>query len=80
MKLHFIEGICSVLIVGLGQIVKGQNKKGILLLLAFYFTLPAILYASLLFSGYLPLYALGFVLISGIILWIYSVADALLRK
>jgi hypothetical protein len=80
MKLHFIEGIGSILIVGLGQIVKGQSRKGILFLLAFYFALPAILYVSLLFSGLIPLYALGFVVFSGIILWIYSAADALLGK
>jgi len=80
MKFHFFEGVCSALIIGLGQIIKGQTSKGILLLLAFYFGLPAVLYASLLFSGSIPLYALGFVTFSGIILWIYSVADALLGK
>jgi len=80
MKFHFIEGVCSALIVGLGQVIRGRTRKGILLLLAFYFALPAILYVSLLFSGYIPLYALGFVTFSGIILWIYGAADALLGK
>lgn len=80
MKLHYLEALCSALVVGLGQIIKREGKKGILLLLIFYFALPAIVYVSLLSNGNLPLFALGFSLFSGIILWVYSVADALLKS
>jgi len=79
MKLHFISAICSVLIVGLGQIIKGQNKKGILLLLVFYFVLPSLVYISLIINGYLFLYVFSFAIISAIILWIYNIGDALLK-
>jgi hypothetical protein len=80
MKLHYIEAAGSALVVGLGQIIKGQTEKGLVLLLVFYFVLPAVIYGTLLINGYLFLSALGIATISGIILWIYSIADALLRK
>jgi len=77
--MKIFSAICSILVVGLGQLLKGETKKGILLLLAFYFTLPALVYVSLVIDGMLFLYVLGFAIISGIILWIYSIADALLK-
>ncbi|MEA3494071.1 MAG: hypothetical protein U9R38_06770 [Candidatus Margulisiibacteriota bacterium] len=80
MKLYFIEAICSIPIVGLGQIIKGKSRKGLALLLAFYFFLPALFYFSLLFNNNFPIFALGFTLIFGIILWSYSILDALLKK
>jgi hypothetical protein len=79
MKLHYLEALSSVVVVGLGQIIKRESKKGILLLLTFYFGIPAFVYSSLLFGEYFPLYALGFAVIFGIILWGYSVLDALLK-
>lgn len=80
MKFYFIEAICSIPVAGLGQIVKGENKKGIIILLAFYFFLPALFYCSLLFNNNFPVFALGFALIFGIIIWSYSIFDALLKK
>lgn len=80
MKLHIFAAIFSALVVGLGQILKGRVKKGVLLLLAFYFFLPAAAYVSLIVNPYLFLSVLGFSIISGIMLWTYGVADALLRK
>ncbi|MBU1026958.1 MAG: hypothetical protein KKA31_04435 [Candidatus Margulisbacteria bacterium] len=77
--MKIFSAICSILVVGLGQLFKGETKKGVLLLLAFYFTLPALVYVSLIIDGMLFLYVLGFAIISGIILWIYSIADALLK-
>ena len=78
--MSYLEAICSVFVVGLGQLLKGEAKKGILLLLAFYFVLPAVVYLSLLINAQLFLYVLGFAIISGIILWLYSVGEALLKR
>jgi len=75
---HWLEAIFSVFIVGLGQIIKGEGKKGLILILLFYFTLPAAVYLSLLINPYLFLINLGLALIFGIVLWIYNVWDALL--
>ncbi|OGB87618.1 hypothetical protein A3H38_06525 [candidate division WOR-1 bacterium RIFCSPLOWO2_02_FULL_46_20] len=79
MKLHYIEASLSLFVVGLGQIIKGEGNKGLLLILTFYLTLPAIVLLSLLLVGNSFPYVLGFVIIFAIILWLYSIADALLR-
>ncbi len=80
MKFYFIQAICSVLVIGLGQIIKGESKKGVILLLTFYFFLPAIVYISLLINAIYFIYVLGLAIIFGIILWIYSIGDALLKS
>ena len=53
-----------------------RRKKGIEFILLFYFTLPAIIYTSLIVSGPLFLMALGVGIIFAIIFWGYNVADA----
>ena len=70
------EAFASFLVVGLGQIIKGEGKKGLEFLLAFYFVLPVIIYASLLISAYLFLMVLGFALLFEIFLWGYNVWEA----
>jgi hypothetical protein len=79
MKFHPFAAIFSVLVVGLGQIIKGESEKGLALLLIIYFVLPAAVYLSLLIGSYLFIYVLGFSIIFGIMLWIYNILDALLR-
>ena len=80
MKLHYLQAISSILVVGLGQIIKGESKKGIILLLIFYFVLPAAVYTSLIVNAYIFLSVLGFATIFGIMLWMYSIGDALLKS
>lgn len=75
---HWTEALASFLVVGLGQILKGEGKKGLKLILIFYFVLPALVYLSLLINAYLFLIILGLALIFGIILWGYNVYDACL--
>lgn len=79
-KYHYLEAIFSVLIVGMGQIIKGEGKKGLALMLLFYFTLPALVYASLFISGILFIYILAVAILSGIVLWGYSIVDALIKN
>ena len=74
---YWLEAIASFLVVGLGQIIKGEGKKGLKLLLAFYFVLPALIYVSLLINAFLFLVVFGLSLISAVILWVYSIWDAL---
>ena len=80
MKLHYFEALGSVLIVGLGQIIKGKTEKGLALLLTFYVGLPAIIYVSLLINGNFIIYSLSSVVIAGIVLWLYSLTDTLFNK
>jgi hypothetical protein len=79
MKFNLFRAMCSALVVGLGQIIKGEGEKGVVLLLTFYFVLPAAVYLSLIINPYLFLSVLGFSTIFGIMLWIYSMGDALLK-
>ena len=75
--IYYAEGFASFLLVGLGQILKGEGEKGLKLVLWFYFALPALSYFSLMINGYLFIFVLSFSLILGFILWVYSIYDAL---
>lgn len=77
---HWVAALISFFIVGLGQIVKGEGKKGLLLLLTFYFFLPALIYFTLMINAYLFLFTLGLSIIFGIILWGYNIWDALTHE
>jgi hypothetical protein len=74
---YWLEAFFSFFIVGLGQIIKGEGKKGLKLLLFFYFVLPISIYLSLIINGYLFLLVLGISLILGITIWLYNIWDAL---
>jgi hypothetical protein len=74
------KALCSLFITGLGQIVKGEGKKGLFLMLLFYLALPAIIYLTLLLTGFIFPYLFGFIVIFAIILWGYSIFDALMDR
>jgi len=76
---HWPEAFASLLVVGLGQIVKKEGDKGLKMMLSFYLGIPTALYTSLLINGYLFLLVLALCLFFGIIMWIYNVGDALLK-
>ncbi len=79
-NLHYGYGIASFIVVGLGQILKGEGKKGLNLILIFYFALPSAIYLSLMLNAQLFLLVMGISLISGIIIWIYNIWDALTHE
>ncbi len=79
MTKHWLEALGSFFIVGLGQIVKGEGQKGLLLILAFYFALPGLVFATLALNGWLFLFSFALAIILAIIIWAYNVLDALLR-
>lgn len=78
MKKYYFEAFASALVVGLGQILKGETEKGIILLLIFYLSIPAAVYFSLLINAYLFIFVLGISVFCSIILWIYNIREALL--
>lgn len=77
IKWHWIEGLSSLLIAGLGQIFLGESKKGIIIILTIYLAVPFALYSALAISGYLFLPVLGICSILAIFLWLYSIMNAL---
>jgi hypothetical protein len=77
MKLErYFFTLMSFLVVGLGQILKGEGEKGLKFILVFYFTLPLLLYLSLSLSGGLFLMVFGVATIFAVIFWIYNIIDA----
>lgn len=79
-KYHYLEALFSFFVVGMGQILKGEGKKGLVLLLIFYFTLPALVYASLFINAFIFVLFLTLAIITGLILWGYSLVDALIKN
>jgi len=77
---YWPEALASLMVVGLGQIIKGEGKKGLLLLLLFYFVLPISVYLSLLIHAYLFLVVFSFSLLCAIVVWIYNIWDALTHE
>ncbi|MFH1684625.1 MAG: hypothetical protein ABIA67_07070 [Candidatus Margulisiibacteriota bacterium] len=77
--MNIFAALCSVFVTGFGQVVKGDNDKGVMLLLICYFFLPAVIYLTLIINAILFPYILGFCMIFGVILWTYNIWDALVR-
>lgn len=79
-KKYYMPAILSALVVGLGQIVKGDSNKGLKWIISLYLLFPAMLYGLFLISARLFVVALAVAIIVYPAFWIYNVADALLRK
>jgi len=75
-KKYFIEALSSVIFVGLGQLIKGEGKKGLLYILFFYLTIPAAVYVALTINSWLFLLVLPCAIIAEIIIWGYNIFDA----
>ncbi|MDI6731330.1 MAG: hypothetical protein QME05_01950 [Candidatus Margulisbacteria bacterium] len=79
-KWHYFYGMASLLIVGLGQIIEGESKKGLQIILLVYLAVPLAVFSSLTISGYLFLMVLGISSLFAISVWGYSVWEALTYK
>lgn len=79
MKKYWLEAAASFLVVGLGQIIKGDGNKGLILLLLFYFALPGLVLTALLFSGPFFLVSLSLAFALAFLIWLFSVFDALFK-
>lgn len=77
---NYPAGLCSLLLVGGGQVLKGEWEKGLKILLFFYFFLPATVYLSLSLSGALFLTVLGIAVIAALVIWLYNIFDALTNE
>ncbi|MFA4905290.1 MAG: hypothetical protein WC645_02180 [Candidatus Margulisiibacteriota bacterium] len=72
----WFPALFSLLLVGGGQLFKGQGEKAVKFMLLFYFTLPALLYASLMISGGLFLAVFGVATVFAVMFWMYNIFDA----
>ncbi|MCX5750753.1 MAG: hypothetical protein NT099_03670 [Candidatus Saganbacteria bacterium] len=74
------EAFLSALVIGLGQITKGESQRGLKLILWFYVAIPALLVISLYLSGILFLAFFIASIFLYPIFWVYSIYDALTRE
>jgi hypothetical protein len=75
-KRYFWPALASFFVVGLGQVIKGEGNKGLLMILAFYFAIPGLIYLTLMINAYLFLPTLGIGIICGTVLWLNNLLDA----
>ena len=77
-ELHPFAAIFSLALVGFGQILKGESKRGLKWLLWFYLGIPCIIYASFMINAYLFIFVLAISVVIIPVFWTYNILDALL--
>ena len=75
-----MPAIFSSLVIGLGQIIKGDSDKGLKWMLLFYFFLPAVIYVSLLINANLFIFIFALIVIVYPLFWLYNIYDAYTRN
>ncbi len=75
-KKFYGPALASTLVAGLGQVLKGDARKGLKLMLWFYMGLPIILVGSLLLNAYLFLVIFAIFVILYPAIWIMNIFDA----
>ena len=75
-KKYLVPAILSAVVAGLGQTVKGDNKKGLKIMLWFFMGFPIIIYGSLLLNAYLFLVIFAAFVILYPVVWIFNIIDA----
>ncbi len=75
-KKYPVPAIASALVAGLGQLIKGESKKGLKLMLWFYMGLPIIIFGALLLNAYLFLAVFAFMVVLYPVIWALNVLDA----
>ncbi|MFC1560019.1 hypothetical protein ACFL4F_02815 [Candidatus Margulisiibacteriota bacterium] len=76
MKKYIVPALASAFIAGFGQILKGDSKKGLKIMLWFYFGLPIAATISMTINTYLFLIVLAMVIIIYPVVWAYNIIDA----
>jgi hypothetical protein len=74
------EALLSALVIGLGQIAKGESERGLKLILWFYVAIPALLVVSLYLSGVLFIILFTVSIFLYPIFWTYGIYDALTKE
>lgn len=75
-KKYYWPAVLSAFIAGFGQIVKGDSKKGLKIMLWFYLGLPIIIFGSLLLNAYLFILVFAVLVLFYPVFWALNVMDA----
>ena len=73
---YIIPAIASTFIAGLGQVIKGEGKKGLKIMLWLYLGLPFLAILSMIINSFLFLIVTAIIIIVYPIIWIYNIVDA----
>jgi uncharacterized membrane-anchored protein YitT (DUF2179 family) len=73
---YLASAIFSALVAGLGQIVKGEAKKGLKIMIWFYMGMPMLIMATFLLNPYLFLVTLAAFVVIYPAFWAYNIMDA----
>jgi TM2 domain-containing membrane protein YozV len=75
-KKYTAAAVLSFFIAGFGQVMKGDNKKGLKIMLWFYMGLPAIIVGTFLLNPYVFLMVMAVLVIFYPVFWIMNIIDA----
>jgi len=66
----------SALVAGLGQIMKGDAKKGLKIMVWFYLGFPILIYGALLLNAYVFLLIFAAFVVIYPVVWVMNIIDA----
>lgn len=75
-KRYLMPAIASAAVAGLGQIIKGDGKKGLKLILWLYFGFPFIVILSMIINPFIFLIVTAVTVIVYPVIWAYNILDA----
>jgi len=75
-KKYILPAVLSAFVAGLGQIIKGDAKKGLKMMLWFYLGLPMIIFGALILNAYLFLLVLAVSVVLYPLIWALNILDA----
>jgi len=75
-KKYLVPALLSVLVAGLGQVVKGDAKKGLRTILWMYMGFPIIIIGSSLLNAYIFLAIFATFVVIYPIIWALNIMDA----
>ena len=75
-KKYYVPAFVSAAVAGLGQVFKGDAKKGLKIMLWFYLGFPIIIFGSLLLNAYLFLMVFAVFVVLYPVVWALNIFDA----
>ena len=73
---YLLPAIASILVAGSGQIMKGEGKRGLKMMVWFYMGLPIITVGMFMLNPYVFLMAFAAIVVIYPVFWFYNIVDA----
>jgi len=75
-KKYYVPAFASAAVAGLGQVIKGDARKGLKIMLWFYLGFPVMIIGSLLLNAYLFLAVFAVFAVLYPVVWAFNIFDA----